>query len=159
MAPLDGSATRLDIRPADQAGVSSMLAWAAAEGWNPGIDDASAFRRADPGGFLIGWLGDEPVASISLVRYDASFAFLGLYIVRPERRGQGHGLAMWRAALALAGERTIGLDGVVARQADYARSGFRLVRRNIRYEGRGGGAEPLGLVESLEVGPGSDRRL
>ena len=130
-----------------------MLAWAAAEGWNPGIDDATAFRRADPGGFLIGTLDDEPVASISLVRYDPSFAFLGLYIVRPAWRGQGHGLAMWRAALALAGERTIGLDGVVARQADYARSGFQLVRRNVRYEGRGGGTEPPGLVEAAAVGP------
>ena len=87
MTPLeDGSPTRLEIRPAGQAGVSTMLAWAAAEGWNPGIDDATAFHRADPGGFLIGALDEEPVASVSLVRYDASFAFLGLYIVRPEWR-------------------------------------------------------------------------
>ena len=154
MPPLeDGSPTRLEIRPAGHAGVSSMLAWAAAEGWNPGVGDPTAFHRADPGGFLIGALDDEPVASVSLVRYDASFAFLGLYIVRPAWRGRGLGLAMWGAALALAGERTIGLDGVVARQADYVRSGFHLARRNIRFEGPGGGTQPPGLVEAGEVGP------
>ena len=150
--PPDAAEGSLSIRPADQAGLATMLAWAAAEGWNPGQDDAAAFQRADPDGFLLGWLDDEPVASISLVRYDERFAFLGLYIVRPEERGRGHGMAMWRAALALAGDRTVGLDGVVEHQADYARSGFGLVRRNVRYEGRGGGSPPAGSVTVDEVG-------
>ena len=79
------------------------------------------------------------MAAISVVRHGPAFAFLGLYLVRPAWRGQGHGLAMWRAGLPLAGDRTIGLDGVVDRQGDYRRSGFTLVRRNVRYGGVGGG--------------------
>ena len=129
-----------------------MLAWAADEGWNPGLDDARAFHAADPDGFLLGWLGDEPIAAVSLVRYGPSFGFLGLYIVRPTFRGRGHGLPMWRAALELAGDRVIGLDGVPAQQANYARSGFVLARRNVRYEGRGGGEVPSGLNTLDDVG-------
>jgi len=151
--PPDAAAgSTLSIRPAGRDGLTTMLSWAAAEGWNPGLDDAAAFHRADPDGFLLGWLDDEPVASISLVRYDERFAFLGLYIVRPDQRGRGHGMAMWRAALALAGDRTIGLDGVADRQADYARSGFRLMRRNIRYAGRGGGNPADGAMTVDDVG-------
>jgi GNAT superfamily N-acetyltransferase len=143
---------RIEIRPADRDGVATMLSWAADEGWNPGLADAAAFLRADPGGFLLGWLGDTPIAAVSIARYSPDFGFLGLYIVRPEHRGRGHGLAMWRAALELAGTRVVGLDGVVAQQAAYARSGFALVRRNVRFEGRGGGEPPAGLTHVHEVG-------
>ena len=97
---------------------------------------------ADPAGFLVGWLDGEPIAGISFVRYDPAWAFLGLYIVRPPFRGRGHGMAMWRAAMAMREGRSVGLDGVVARQADYARSGFALIRRNVRYAGKA----PLGLT-------------
>lgn len=142
----------LSIATADLAGVELMLEWAAAEGWNPGLHDAAAFLAADPDGFLLGSLDGEPVGAISLVNYDDTFAFLGLYIVRPEWRGRGHGMSMWRAAMARAGARNVGLDGVVDQQANYARSGFRLVRRNVRYSGQGGGSSPaVGLVPIGEL--------
>jgi hypothetical protein len=130
-----------------------MLDWAADEGWNPGLHDAVAFHAADPEGFLLGSIDGEAVAAISLVRYDASFAFLGLYLVRPAHRGRGYGMAMWLAAMERAGERTVGLDGVVERQGDYARSGFVLVRRNVRYGGIGGGPAPGGLTPLATVDP------
>jgi len=37
------------------------LEWAAAEGWNPGLDDAKCFYAADPNGFFLGELAGEPV--------------------------------------------------------------------------------------------------
>lgn len=115
--------------------VRLILDWAAGEGWNPGLHDAEAFLAADADGFLLGRLDGEPVASISLVRYDDTYAFLGCYIVRPEFRGQGHGWAIWQAAIEHAGTRAIGLDGVVAQQGNYRKSGFELQRRNLRYSG------------------------
>src|SRR5215470_12705069 len=115
--------------------IALAVDWAAAEGWNPGLADAGCFGTVDPEGFLIGEIDGAPAATISTVNYDDRFAFLGFYIVRPDLRGRGHGLAIWKAAVAHAGSRTIGLDGVVAQQENYKTSGFVLAHRNIRYGG------------------------
>ena len=132
---MNGSEGPLQISTATRDDVAMMLQWAAAEGWNPGRRDLDAFLAPDPEGFLIGRLDGEPVASISFVRYSPAFAFLGFYIVTPEHRGHGHGIEIWRAAMARAEGRTVGLDGVPAQQANYARSGFVLARQNVRYVG------------------------
>jgi len=109
--------------------------WAALEGWNPGHADAACFATVDPQGFLLGEIDGAPAATISIINYDPGFSFLGFYIVRPDLRGRGHGMAIWRAAIAHAGRRTIGLDGVIAQQENYRKSGFALAHRNIRFGG------------------------
>lgn len=134
------------IATMDPEDLGRALDWAADEGWNPGLDDAAAFRAADPGGFLVGREGDTPVACVSVVRHAPDHAFLGLYICRPEWRGRGHGWALWQAGLALAGDRTIGLDGVPAQQANYARSGFVAAGRTVRHVGRVAGRPPAAAV-------------
>jgi GNAT superfamily N-acetyltransferase len=128
--------------------------WAAAEGWNPGLADASCFATVDPEGFFIGEIDGEPAATISCVNYDARFSFLGFYIVRPDLRGRGYGLRIWNAAIAHAQGRVIGLDGVVAQQENYRKSGFCLAYANVRY----GGAiaappapAPAGVVALAEI--------
>jgi len=85
----------LDLRTASAADFAVAVDWAAAEGWNPGLDDLAMFHDTDPGGFFIGWIGDRPVSSISVVRYGATFGFLGFYIVDPDFRGSGAGWASW----------------------------------------------------------------
>ncbi len=127
--------------------------WAAAEGWNPGLYDADAFYTADPNGFFMGFLGDEPVATISVVKYGDSFGFLGFYMVNPAYRGRGYGIQIWNVALEYLKGRNIGLDGVVAQQSNYKKSGFTLAYRNIRYQGTGGGA----WVVDTEIVPLSSR--
>jgi GNAT superfamily N-acetyltransferase len=109
--------------------------WAAAEGWNPGLNDAACFSTVDPDGFQIGELDGAAASTISVVNYDDGFSFLGFYIVRPELRGRGYGLRTWRTAIEHAGTRMIGLDGVVAQQDNYRKSGFVFAHRNIRYGG------------------------
>lgn len=127
--------TSYTIKAMSLQDLAQALAWARAEGWNPGLDDAAAFYAADPSGFLMGWLDGEPVGCIAVVKYGAAFAFLGLYIVRPAYRGKGLGKAIWDAGMASAGTRSIGLDGVLAQQANYRASGFAFAHRNIRYGG------------------------
>jgi GNAT superfamily N-acetyltransferase len=126
---------KLEIRQMDVGDLARAIDWAAGEGWNPGLDDANAFYAADGDGFFMGWIGNQPVSSISLVKYSAGFAFLGLYIVAEEYRGNGIGLATWNAGLASVPGRSIGLDGVVAQQDNYRKSGFVLAHNNIRYGG------------------------
>lgn len=79
----------LSITTATLADLARMVDWAALEGWNPGLADAPVFLATDPGGFLIGRLGPDPVSAISVVAYGSGFGFLGFYICRPEFRGKG----------------------------------------------------------------------
>jgi GNAT superfamily N-acetyltransferase len=123
------------IRLLDLEETARMVDWAAEEGWNPGLGDAEAFYATDPGGFLGLFENGEMLATISVVRYSADFAFIGFYICRPDRRGQGLGFRLWQSALDIARAGTIGLDGVVDQQANYRKSGFALAHRNIRYGG------------------------
>ena len=117
-----------------RAELDSRLEWAAAEGWNPGLHDAESFHAADPGGFLLGLVDDEPVGMISAVRFGARFGFIGFYIVRPAMRGRGYGITLWRAGMERLAGRTVGLDGVVTQQDNYRRSGFVLAWNNVRWQ-------------------------
>jgi GNAT superfamily N-acetyltransferase len=125
----------LTVRTMRPDEISLAVDWAAAEGWNPGLADAACFASVDPEGFFIGEFDGAPVATVSCINYDARFAFLGFYIVRADLRGRGYGLRIWNAAIAHAGARVIGLDGVVAQQDNYRKSGFRLAYANVRYGG------------------------
>ena len=138
------------MRPED---IALAADWAAAEGWNPGDADAHCFATVDPQGFLIGELDGAAAATISCVNYDERFSFLGFYIVRPDLRGRSYGLRIWKAAIAHAGARTVGLDGVVAQQENYKKSGFALAYPNIRYGGAipAPTAPPAGVVPLTDV--------
>ncbi len=125
----------MDIRRATLAVVREMAVWADAEGWTPGLGDAAAFHAADPEGFFVAEVGGEMAACLSVVNHSAAFAFLGLYICRPDLRGRGIGYALWQAGLGHAGDRVVGLDGVAAQEANYARSGFVRSGATVRHEG------------------------
>jgi len=126
----------------DRKEIDIAIGWAAKEGWNPGLHDADCYFSADPNGFLIGLLDDEPIATIFAIKYRDSFGFIGFYIVKPEYRGKGYGIQLWNAGLKYLEGANIGLDGVVDQQENYKKSGFKLAYRNIRYEGIGGGKHP-----------------
>ncbi len=116
--------------------IETLVDWAAAEGWNPGLHDASAFQAADPEGFLGAFVEGEMVAGISAVSYSDKFGFIGLYICRSDKRGLGHGKAVWNAAVNRLSGRTIGLDGVDEQLGNYGRKGFAPSYRTIRFGGR-----------------------
>ncbi len=140
------------MRTMTRQDVDLAIRLAAREGWNPGLSDADCFYAADPGGFFIAELGGQPVGTISAVRYEGGFGFVGLYIVAPEERGKGYGLELWRHALPRLDGCTIGLDAVVAQEATYRKAGFEPVYRSMRHEGVGGGARPDDVV-ALETVP------
>src|SRR5947209_1523224 len=127
--------SELRIRAMRPDEIAVAVDWAAEEGWNPGHADAPCFASVDPDGFFVGEIDGAPAAVISCVNYDERFAFLGFYIVRPELRGRGYGLNIWQTAIAHAGGRAIGLDGVPTQQGNYRKPGFALAHRNIRYGG------------------------
>jgi GNAT superfamily N-acetyltransferase len=119
------------IRTLTPAEAEQAVDWAAAEGWNPGLVDLDCFLAQDSGLFLGGFQGDAMLSVIAATRYDPAFGFIGFYIAHPDARGHGHGMAVWRAAMQQLSGRLIGLDGVVAQQANYRKSGFQLACNNI----------------------------
>lgn len=131
------------IRTMNASDLQQAIAWAADEGWNPGVSDLAPFLAADPDGFFTGTLNGEPVTSISAVRYGDRYGFVGFYICRPSLRGKGYGLETWSHALKYLDGRTVGLDGVIAQQDNYRKSGFELAHRNIRMGGIPAADTPL----------------
>jgi GNAT superfamily N-acetyltransferase len=143
---------RIRVMRSDEA--ETAVGWARAEGWNPGLADLDAFLPTDREGFLAGALDGRMIASISAVRYGPEYGFIGFYIVDKPWRGRGYGIRLWRAGIErLAGVACVGLDGVLAEEPSYRKSGFVSAYRNRRY---GGGPPDVsrgaaGLVDARSV--------
>lgn len=139
------------IRIMTRREVDLAAEWAAEEGWNPGIHDADCFYYTDPDGFFIGELDGEPIGCISAITYRDNFGFIGFYIVKPQYRGKGYGIQIWNRAMEYLKGRNIGLDGVVAQQDNYKKSGFKLAYRNVRYEGITGFSDSSGTMNLSNI--------
>lgn len=122
-----------EVERLDRAGVQLALDWAAAEGWNPGIDDLEPFFVADHDGYFGARVDGALVVTISAIRYGETFGFLGLYIAEPAHRGQGLAYPVWQAGRAHLAGRVVGLDAVVEQEATYARDGFVTASGTTRY--------------------------
>jgi len=144
-------------RDATRDELTTAIAWAAAEGWNPGLGDADIFWATDPAGFVCAERDGELIATGSIVSYGRAFGFMGFFIVRPDLRGRGIGRDFWhwrrdtlRARLDAGA--AIGMDGVFAMQSFYARGGFTFAHRNLRMAGIGQLApDDSQLVEASSV--------
>ena len=142
----------LTIRKMRREEVEFAVEMAAGEGWNPGIHDGEIFYETDPDGFFIAEIEGKPIGCASAVAYDDSFGFLGLYVVKPEFREKGVGVKLTEKCLEHLGNRNIGLDGVVENEKKYQEiMKFKSFYSNLRFEGRGGGEIPDGLVKISAV--------
>jgi hypothetical protein len=125
-----------EVRRASKEECQTIFEWEVKEGWNPGKTDIDSFYAADNDGFFIGYLNNEPISCISVVRHGDNYAFVGSYIVKPGFRGNGFGLKTWKHALSsVAGYANVGLDAVLEREGTYAKEGFKTVHRHVRYRG------------------------
>jgi len=145
------------IRQMQREELDVLVDWAAAEGWNPGLNDADVFWATDPEGFIAAELKGELVGGGSIVSYGGVYGFMGFFIVHPDHRGHGLGNTLWHERLRRLKTRlkppaVIGMDGVFDMQAYYARGGFQFQCRDLRFEGAAATApEPYGLVDVSEV--------
>ena len=122
------------IEPMTRSQLDFAVELAAKEGWNPGLHDADPFYKADPNGYLMGYLDGAHIGCISAVSYENEFGFMGFYILLPEFRGKGYGIQLWNAAIERLDGFNVGLDGVIEQQENYKKSGFKFAYSNIRYE-------------------------
>lgn len=118
--------------------LEKVLGWADGEGWNPGLADAEILYEADPEGFLAGEIDGELVSSISAVRLDGWFAFLGLYMVRPEFRARGCGHEIWHEACVRTSGRMLGFNQLLAGEDLCRKAGFQTHFYQTRLRGNAG---------------------
>lgn len=125
------------IRNASEKDLEFMIDLAAKEGWNPGLYDKKPFFAADPNGFFVGELDDKIISCVSGVKYEDKFAFGGFYIVKEDYRGMDYGIQMYNHVIEYVNGLCFGIDGVVAQQENYKKSGFVFAHNQMRYEGIG----------------------
>lgn len=128
----------LVIRNMNRGEVDELVAWAAREGWNPGLHDADAFWATDADAFIAAELDGELIGGGAITSYYGEFGFMGFFIVRPEYRGHGYGTTLWHARRERLLSRlrpgaSIGLDGVFEMQEYYGQGGFVFSHRNMRF--------------------------
>jgi len=129
----------LVIRNMRRDELDTLVDWAAAEGWNPGLNDADIFWATDPEGFIAAEIDGAMIGGGSIVSYGGRYGFMGFFIVHPDYRGRGLGNTLWHARLQrligrLEAPAVIGMDGVFDMQAYYAKGGFNFAVRDLRFE-------------------------
>ena len=117
-----------------------LIEWAKKEGWNPGLSDQKVARNFDPEAFIALRKNNELVGGGSIISYDGLYGFMGLFIMREDYRGKGLGAKLWhyrreKLISRLQPTAAIGMDGVFNMTPFYARGGFTLSHRDLRYEG------------------------
>jgi len=135
--------------------------WAAKEGWNPGLNDIAVAWAFDPAAFISLRRGNELIGGGSTISYRGAAGFMGLFIVRDDARRRGLGAVLWHERLRrlrarLRPNAPIGMDGVYEMVPFYAKGGFALMHRDLRYEGVAAGeldpaASPLDSIEFLKI--------
>ena len=150
-----------EIAPMTRAEASVLESWAADEGWNPGVSDMDVAWACDPDAFIALRKDGELVGGGTIIAYGRKAGFMGLFIMRKDLRRQGIGRILWHERLRRLRERLdpdapIGMDGVFDMVPFYASGGFKLLYRDLRYEGNAAGsldpkAIPLGQVPLVEL--------
>ena len=89
----------LEIRPFTPADLDVVTALAREQDFAPGIGDIEIYANTDRQGVWLAWQDNAPVGCIAAVTYNPDYAFIGLFVVKPEHRGQGIGRRLWQHAL------------------------------------------------------------
>lgn len=151
----DGGSARAPgrLRPLAPRDIPQVVAWARAEGFCPGAGDVASYRHTDRQGLWVKELEHQLIGCIAGVRYNASYGFIGLFLVDPALRGQGHGLDLWRTAMDhLAALPCIGLEAAPERVEDYRSWGFRPASPTRRWQAVATGDErPIDPHDGLNL--------
>lgn len=145
---------KISFAPMTDREIATLEDWAAQEGWNPGLGDLDVARASDPEAFVAIRQGDVLVGGGSIISYDGKFGFMGLFILRPDMRGQGLGGRFWRwrrdrLKSRLSADAAIGMDGVYDMTPFYERGGFIAAYRHLRMQGVARGSADAGVVSDV----------
>ena len=115
----------LEIKPFTPADLDVVIGMAREQDFAPGVGDIEIYANTDRQGIWLAWQDNLPLGCIAAVTYNPSYAFIGLFVVKPEHRGQGIGRRLWEHALkTLSSVECIGLEAAVQMGDFYKKAGF-----------------------------------
>ena len=115
----------LEIKPFTPSDLDVVTGLAREQDFAPGVGDIEIYANTDRQGIWLAWHHNKPVGCIAAVTYNPGYAFIGLFVVKPEHRGQGIGRRLWQHALkTLNSVECIGLEAAVQMVGFYEKAGF-----------------------------------
>jgi len=112
------------VRPS-RRDIDIAVDWAAAENWNPGINDADIYYSTDPSGFYMGVYKDRPIGFIFSIGYDTDFTVAGVFIVQKEFRNKRIGVELGLKFLEKLNGKNIAINAVQNKVRLYEFVGFK----------------------------------
>jgi GNAT superfamily N-acetyltransferase len=136
---------------------ATLADWAAQEGWNPGLSDIDIAWAFDPGAFIAIRKDGALAGGGVIIAYGREAGFMGLFIMRADRRQQGIGRVLWHDRLRRLRARLnpaapIGMDGVFNMAPFYEAGGFTYLYRDLRFEGEAAGERDPAAVPLDQIG-------
>lgn len=105
--------------------IPAGLALCRAAGWNQLARDWEVFLQLSPEGCLVAVSNNKVIGTVTTIRYQHFFSWVGMVLVDPTYRRQGIGLQLLeKALLALQNELTIKLDATPAGREVYLKLDF-----------------------------------
>ena len=77
----------LEIKPFTPSDLDIVTGMAREQDFAPGVGDIEIYANTDRQGIWLAWQDNLPVGCIAAVTYSSSYAFIGLFVVKPEHRG------------------------------------------------------------------------
>ncbi|MFC6962652.1 GNAT family N-acetyltransferase [Halocatena marina] len=107
-------------------------------GWNQCRADWELLLTLAPDHCFAGWIGDDLIATTTVVTYGGDVSWIGMVLVSEEHRGQGYGSQIFQTALEATlerGQSAIGLDATPFGRGLYSKNDFVEIAPITRWRG------------------------
>ena len=115
----------LKIKPFTPTDLDVVTDLAREQDFAPGVGEIEIYANTDRQEIWLAWQDNVPVGCIAAAIYNPSYAFIGLFVVKPEHQCQGIGRRFWQHALkTLSSVESVGLEAAVQMVGFYEKAGF-----------------------------------
>lgn len=144
------------MNPAD---IETGLQLSRASRWNQVRRDWELFLQRNPQGCRVAVRDEHVIGTVTTVRYEQRFSWIGMVLVDPAERGQGIGTQLLREACAVSNDLPcVRLDATPAgypvyRKLDFVEE-YRLSRMeavHVELDAETSAAQPLGLADLADI--------
>ncbi|MGH2564748.1 MAG: GNAT family N-acetyltransferase, partial [Ginsengibacter sp.] len=113
------------FRPMTDNDIAAGMVLCRAAGWNQLARDWEILLHLNPDGCRVATINNKVIGTVTAIRYEKFFSWIGMVLVDPAFRGRGTGMQLLDEALrVLQNEETIKLDATPAGRKLYLKLNF-----------------------------------